>query len=54
MAGRKTRSDITIGALEKKLGVKSGTIRNPDGSDARSDKRLGTLRKQQQTKKKRK
>ena len=47
---RKVRSDITVGTLEKKLGVKPGTIRNPDGTDARSDKRLGTLRKEQQKK----
>jgi hypothetical protein len=44
---RKTRSDIKVGTLEKRLGLKPGAIRNPDGSDARSDKRLGTLRKQQ-------
>ncbi len=44
---RKIRSDIKVGTLEKRLGLKPGAIRNPDGSDARSDKRLGTLRKQQ-------
>lgn len=43
---RKVRSDIKVGTLEKKLGVAPGTITNPDGSDARSDKRLGTLRKE--------
>ena len=43
---RKVRSDIKVGNLEKKLGVAPGTIVNPDGSDARSDKKLGTLRKQ--------
>lgn len=42
---RKIRSDIKIGNLEKKLGLDKGAIRNPDGSDARSDKKLGTLRK---------
>jgi len=41
---RKTRSDITIGNLEKKLGLVPGSIRNPDGTDARSDKKLSTLR----------
>lgn len=40
------RSDIKIGNLEKKLGLTPGSIRNPDGSDARSDKRLGTLREE--------
>lgn len=41
---RKIRSDIKIGNLEKKLGLSKGAIRNPDGTDARSDKKLGTLR----------
>ena len=43
---RKVRGDITIGNLEKKLGLEPGSIRNPDGSDARSDKKLNTLRKE--------
>jgi hypothetical protein len=43
---RKVRSDIKVGNLEKKLGVAPGTITNPNGSDARSDKKLGTLRKE--------
>jgi hypothetical protein len=43
---RKIRSDIQVGNLEKKLGVKPGTIRNPDGRDTRSDKKLATLRKE--------
>jgi hypothetical protein len=43
---RKVRSDITIGSLEKKLGLEPGSIRNPNGSDARSDKKLKTLRKE--------
>jgi hypothetical protein len=47
---RKVRSDIKVGNLEKKLGLGPGAIRNPDGSDARSDKRLGTLRKEQKKK----
>ena len=47
---RKIRSDIKVGTLEKKLGLKAGAIRNADGSDARSDKRLGTLRKEQRKK----
>ena len=47
---RKIRGDIRVGNLEKKMGVKPGTIKNPDGSDARSDKRLDTLRKEQKKK----
>jgi hypothetical protein len=42
---RKIRSDITIGKLEKKLGLGEGSIKNPNGSNARSDKKLSTLRK---------
>lgn len=45
---RKVRSDIKIGNLEKKLGLSKGAIRNPDGSDARSDKKLGTLQEEYQ------
>lgn len=45
---RKIRSDITVGSLEKKLGVLPGTFRNPDGRDTRSDKMLGTLRKEKE------
>ena len=36
--GRQVRSDITVGSLERKLGVKPGTIKNSDGRDTRSDK----------------
>jgi hypothetical protein len=43
---RKDRADILIGNLEKKLGLARGAIRNPDGTDARSDKKLGTLREE--------
>jgi hypothetical protein len=42
---RKDRSDATVGAVEKKHGMPSGTIRNADGRDTRSDKKLGTIRK---------
>ncbi len=43
---RKIRGDIKIGNLEKKLGLEPGSIRNPDGSDARSDKTLKKLREE--------
>jgi len=42
---RKTRSDCTVGAFEKKQGLPPGTIRNEDGRDTRSDKKIGTIRK---------
>ncbi len=40
---RKDRSDIQVGNLEKKHDLDPGTIRNPDDTDARSDKELGNL-----------
>lgn len=43
---RQIRSDILIGNLEKKLGIPSGSFRHPNGRDMRSDKKLGTLRKE--------
>ena len=43
---RKVRGDMKIGNLERKLGLEPGSIRNPDGSDARSDKKLKTLREE--------
>lgn len=41
---RKDRSDITVGAMEEKHGMPPGTVRNEDGRDTRSDKKLGTIR----------
>jgi hypothetical protein len=43
---RKPRSDQTVGSFEKKQGLPPGTIRNPDGRDTRSDKKIGTIRKE--------
>lgn len=43
---RKTRSDCTVGAFEKKHGLPAGTIRNINGRDTRSDKKIGTIRKE--------
>ena len=50
MAVRKTRSDCTVGTFEKTRGLPPGTIRNPNGRDARSDKKIGTIRKENQPK----
>ncbi len=44
---RKVRSDKTVGSVEKDLGLSTGAIRNKDGKDTRSDKKLGTIRKEQ-------
>ena len=44
MTYRKTRSDCTVGSLEKNNGLPSGTIRNTNGRDTRSDKKIGTIR----------
>lgn len=43
---RKTRSDCTVGTLEKKCGLPAGTIKNENGRDTRSDKKIGTIRKE--------
>lgn len=43
---RKTRSDCTVGSFEKKHGLPAGTIRNKNGRDTRSDKKIGTIRKE--------
>lgn len=43
---RSVRSDCTVGTFERKNRLPSGTIRNPDGRDTRSDKRIGTIRKE--------
>jgi uncharacterized membrane protein len=43
---RKTRSDCTVGAFEKKAGLPKGTIRNNSGRDTRSDKRISTIRRE--------
>jgi hypothetical protein len=40
------KSDCTVGTFEKKNGLPPGTIRNPDGRDTRSDKKIGTIRKE--------
>jgi hypothetical protein len=45
MVARKIRSDSTVKAAEKRLGIKNA-IRNPDGTNARGDKLIGTLRKE--------
>ena len=41
---RRIRSDARIGTVEKKLGI-GNSIANPNGRNARSDKKIGTLRK---------
>lgn len=43
---RKTRSDCTVGSFEKKHGLPAGTFRNKNGRDTRSDKLIGTVRKE--------
>ncbi len=43
---RKTRSDCTVGSFEKTRGLPSGTLRNRNGRDTRSDKKIRTIRKE--------
>lgn len=42
---RKIRGDARVGNVERKLGLPAGAIRNPNGRDARADKKIETLRK---------
>jgi len=49
---RKDRSDQTVGAHEEKHALPPGTIRNPNGRDTRSDKKIGTIRKEGEKKSK--
>lgn len=46
MAVRRIRSDCRVGTVERTRGLPAGSIRNPNGRDARSDKKIGTLRKE--------
>ena len=43
---RSVRSDCTVGSFERKNHLPNGTIRNPNGRDTRSDKKIGTIRKE--------
>jgi len=45
MAVRKVRSDCRVGSFEKSRGLPAGTVRNGNGRDTRSDKKIGTIRK---------
>ena len=40
------RSDCTVGTFEKKYGLPKGTLRHKDGRDTRSDKLIGTIRRE--------
>ena len=46
MSIRRTRSDCRVGNFEKKHGLPAGTIRNKSGRDTRSDKKIGTIRRE--------
>jgi hypothetical protein len=43
---KKVRGDKLVGNLEKDLGLPPGTVRNKDGRDTRSDKKVDTIRKE--------
>lgn len=47
---RQVRSDCKVGSFEKNNDLPPGTIRNPDGRDTRSDKKIGTIRKEAEKK----
>ena len=42
---RQVRSDCRVDTFEKKNKLPDGTIRNENGRDTRSDKRIGAIRK---------
>ena len=42
---RKIRSDARIKTVAQRLGLEGDALRNPSGRKSRSDKKLGTLRK---------
>ena len=43
---RKTISDCRVGSFENNHGLPPGTIKNNNGRDTRSDKKIGTIRKE--------
>jgi hypothetical protein len=43
---KKIRGDKLVGNLERDLGLPPGTVRNKDGRDTRSDKKVETIRKE--------
>ena len=47
---RKVRGDCHVGAFEKKNDLPAGTIRNTNGRDTRSDKKISTIRKEAEKK----
>lgn len=53
MSVRRTRSDCTVGTFEKKHGLPPGALRNKNGRDTRSDKRIGSIRKEAEKARKR-
>ena len=45
---RKVRSDCRVGTFEKTRGLPPGTIRNSNGRDTRSDKKIALFEKKAQ------
>lgn len=43
---RKLNKNTRVGTAEKKLGLPPGTFRNKNGRDTRSDKKIGTIRRE--------
>lgn len=41
-----TSNECRVGNFEKEYELPSGTIRNHNGRDTRSDKKIGTIRKE--------
>jgi hypothetical protein len=47
---KKVRGNKLVGNLEKDLSLPPGTVRNKDGRDTRSDKKVETIRKEAEKK----
>jgi hypothetical protein len=43
---RRIRADAKVGSVERNLGLPAGTFRNDNGRDTRSDKRIGSIRRE--------
>jgi hypothetical protein len=43
---KRVRGSKLVGNLERDLGLPPGTVRNKDGRDTRSDKKIETIRRE--------
>ena len=53
LIGEGISGDKRVGELERELGLPPGTVRNKDGRDTRSDKKVATIRRELRPKRRR-